>query len=250
MLFTFNDLEVDPRILESTTNSVLTQKIPKEHGLRTLLHVIINTKPAKKNEANICVQSVQGMNYKFLPSLLTELFLLITPPSFWLCKDPMSQEEVKCKPHIELSPVTTSSIIQAVNQGLLQSIILVEETKVTKAFDQNSVMKNKTKSLGITIDGQSSFWSKVSANALRGWIGATKDNFKDEFDADPTVYLMLKNQHNKGETKYEFVDDVTMGLTKRAFLNWEDRDIHTINGLVSEIPKPIVQCFAIMSANF
>ena len=61
---------------------------------------------------------------------------------------------------------------------------------------------------------------------------------------------MIKNLHNDSETKYEFIDDVTLGLTKRAYLNWADRDINTINGLESEQPKSIRQCFAIMQANF
>lgn len=250
LLFTFNDLEVDPRILESMSNDVLTQKIPDKHGLRTLLHIVITTKPVAKNEANICIQSVQGMSFKFLPALFAELLYIIYDDIFWTANDSMSQEEIKCKPHVEISSVTTGSIIQAVNQGLLQSIVLVEETKVTKAFDQNSVMKNKTKNLSIEIEDSSSFLRKVSPNGFMKWISTTKANFKDEFDADPRVFLMLKNQHNKSETKFEYVDDVMMGLTKRAYLNWGDRDINTINSLVSETPKSISQCFTIMIANF
>ncbi|MCM1959012.1 hypothetical protein NCZ17_06460 [Acinetobacter modestus] len=250
LLFTFNDIEVDPRVLESVSNSVLTQKIPEKHGLRTLLHIVINTNPVNPNEANLCVQSVQGMSYKFLPSLFSELLLLVYEDKFWIDADPMTQEEVNLKPHIEISSVTTSSIINAVNQGLLKGISLVEESNITSAFDQNNVMKNKIKTLNISIDDHSSFLSNITPTGLKNWLDSTKSNCRGEFSTDPKVYLMLKNQHNSGETKYEFVDDVTMGLTKRAYLNWEDRDINTINGLVSEKPLPIKQCFAIMLSNF
>ncbi|WP_312087531.1 hypothetical protein [Acinetobacter variabilis] len=250
LLFTFNDLEVDPRILENTKNNVLTQKIPKEHGLRTLLHVIIKTKPVSKTEANLCVQLVPGMSQKFIPALFAELFSLTYDSQFWIATDPMTQDEIKCKPQVNVTPVTTSSIIEAVNKGLLQSIVLVEQTKVTQSFDQHSVLKDQTKSLGITISNNSSFLSKLTPNTLKNWLENTKQNYKSEFKADPKTYLMIRNQHNKGETKYEYIDDVTLGLTKRAYLNWEDRDINTINGLESKEPKPITQCFAIMQDNF
>ncbi|MFV5390868.1 hypothetical protein VXO80_04425 [Acinetobacter towneri] len=250
LLFTFNDLEVDPRILENAKDNVLTQKIPKEHGLRTLLHVIILTKPVSKTEANLCVQLVPGMNQRFIPALITELFFLTYDSKFWVATDPMTQDEIKCKPQVAVTSVTTSSIIEAVKQGLLQSIVLVEQTKVTQSFDQNSVLKDQTKSLGITIGDNHSFLSKLTPDTLKAWLDKTKKNYKGEFKAEPKTFLMIKNSHNNGETKYEYVDDVTLGLTKRAYLNWEDRDINTINGLESEEPKPIVQCFAIMQANF
>ncbi|WP_336955027.1 hypothetical protein [Acinetobacter johnsonii] len=250
LLFTFNDLEVDPRILENAKNNVLTQKIPKAHGLRTLLHIVIKTKPVSKTEANLCVQLVSGMSQKFIPALMTELFSLTYDPEFWVATDPMTQEEIKCKPLVGVTSVTTSSILEAVNRGLLQSIVLVEQTKVTHTFDQNSVLKDQTKSLGITVEDNHSFLSKLTPDSLKGWLNKTKSNYKNEFKADPKTYLMIRNLHNNSETKYEYVDDVTLGLTKRAYLNWADRDINTINGLESEQPKPIVQCFAIMQANF
>jgi hypothetical protein len=250
LLFTFNDLEVDPRILENAKNNVLTQKIPKEHGLRTLLHMVIKTKPVSKTEANLCIQLVSGMSQKFIPALLTELFTLTYDSNFWVAADPMTQEEIKCKPLVDVTSVTTSSIIEAVNRGLLQSIILVEQTKVTHSFDQNSVLKDQTKSLGITVEDNHSFLSKLKPDSLKGWLEKTKSNYKNEFKAEPKTYLMIKNLHNNSETKYEYVDDVTLGLTKRAYLNWADRDINTINGLESEQPKPIVQCFAIMQSSF
>ncbi|EMH8643249.1 hypothetical protein RGM02_003748, partial [Acinetobacter baumannii] len=193
LLFTFNDLEVDPRILENTKNNVLTQKIPKEHGLRTLLHVIIKTKPVQKTEANLCIQLVPGMSQKFIPALLTELFYLTYDSSFWFATDPMTQEEIKCKPLVEVTSVTTSSIIEAVNRGLLQSIILVEQTKVTQSFDQNSVLKDQTKSLGITIEDNHSFLSKLTPESLKKWLNRTKSNYKNEFTTDPKTYLMIKN---------------------------------------------------------
>lgn len=250
LLFTFNDLEVDPRILENAKNNVLTQKIPKEHGLRTLLHMVIKTKPVSKTEANLCIQLVSGMSQKFIPALLTELFTLTYDSNFWVAADPMTQEEIKCKPLVDVTSVTTSSIIEAVNRGLLQSIILVEQTKVTHSFDQNSVLKDQTKSLGITVEDNHSFLSKLKPDSLKRWLEKTKSNYKNEFKAEPKTYLMIKNLHNNSETKYEYVDDVTLGLTKRAYLNWADRDINTINGLESEQPKPIVQCFAIMQSSF
>ncbi|UOH20440.1 hypothetical protein [Acinetobacter sp. NyZ410] len=250
LLFTFNDLEVDPRILENAKNNVLTQKIPKEHGLRTLLHVIIKTNPVSKTESNLCVQAVAGMSFKFLPALITELFNLIYPDNFWSAKDPMSQENIKCKPQVDISAVTTSSIIEAVNRGLLQSITLVEETKVTQSFDQNSVLKKQTKSVGITVEDNHSFLSKLTPITFKKWLDQTKNNYKKEFSSSPKTYLMIKNLHNDSETKYEFIDDVTLGLTKRAYLNWADRDINTINGLESEQPNSIRQCFAIMQSNF
>ncbi len=250
LLFTFNDLEVDPRILENAKNNVLTQKIPKEHGLRTLLHIVIKTKPVSKTEANLCVQLVSGMSQKFISALITELFSLTYDSEFWVATDPMTQEEIKCKPLVGVTSVTTSSILEAVNRGLLQSIVLVEQTKVTHTFDQNSVLKDQTKSLGITVQDNHSFLSKLTPDSLKRWLNKTKSNYQNEFKADPKTYLMIRNLHNNGETKYEYVDDVTLGLTKRAYLNWADRDINTINGLESEQPKPIVQCFAIMQSNF
>lgn len=250
LLFTFNDLEVDPRILENTKNNVLTQKIPKEHGLRTLLHMVIKTNPVSETEANLCVQLVSGMSQKFIPALISELFSITYDPQYWIEADPMTQDEIKCKPLVEVKSVTTSSIIEAVNRGLLQSIVLVEQSKVTQSFDQNSVLKEQTKSLGITIEDNHSFLSKLTPDSLKGWLQKTKSNYKSEFKAEPKTFLMIRNLHNNSETKYEYVDDVTLGLTKRAYLNWADRDINTINGLESKEPKPIVQCFAIMQANF
>lgn len=250
LLFTFNDLEVDPRILENTKNNVLTQKIPKEHGLRTLLHIVIKTKSTSKTEANLCVQLVSGMSQKFISALFTELFMLTYESDFWISTDPMTQEKINCKPLVEITSVTTSSLLEAVNKGLLQSIILVEQTKVTNSFDQHSVLKDQTKSLGITVEDNHSFLSKLTPDSLKGWLNTTKKNYRNEFKSEPRTYLMIRNLHNTSETKYEYVDDVTLGLTKRAYLNWADRDINTINGLESEQPKPIVQCFAIMQSNF
>jgi len=250
LLFTFNDCEVDPRIVESLQNSVLAQVVPEEHGVRSLLHIIIKTDVHSEHEANFCVQSIMGLHQNYIKGILVELFKLAFEPEFWIVKDPVEEKEINCKPYIEISAVTTSSIIEAVNKGLLREIEFFEREEVSKSFDENNVLGKKTKNISFTIDDKTSFMSKLNPNQLRGFIGDLYKKNKDDFEGAPKVFLMLKNSHNKGETRYEYSDDVTSGLTKRVYLNWEDRDINTIKSLESTKITAIPQCYDIMLEGF
>lgn len=50
LLFTYNDIEVDPRILEDRSNNVLTQDIPDQHGQRTLLHIVFKPDSSQRSQ--------------------------------------------------------------------------------------------------------------------------------------------------------------------------------------------------------
>lgn len=250
LLFTFNDREADPRIVENLQNSVLAQVIPEEHGVRTLLHIIVKTDVTDKNKANLCVQSVQGMHLNYLKSIFIELLTLTQEQAYWIVNDPMTESNIQCKPYIEISAVTTSSIIEAVNKGLLKEIEFVEKAEVSENFDEHNVLGKKVKNLSFTIDDKTAFMGKVSSTGFTKFVSELLKKNKKDFDSTPKIYLMLKNPHNKGETKYEYLDDVTSGLTKRIYLNWEDRDIETIKRLESTNPKAIDQCYDMMISGF
>ncbi|MDO7243402.1 hypothetical protein Q5M44_02490 [Acinetobacter pittii] len=250
LLFTFNDCEVDPRIVENLKNNVLAQVVPDEHGVRSLLHIVIKTDVTDKNEANLCVQSVAGMHQNYLQAIFIELLNLTQDPDYWVVNDPMTESDIQCKPHIEIASVTTSSIIEAVNKGFLREIEFVEKAEVSESFDEHNVLGKKVKNLSFTIEDKTSFMGKISSLSFGKFINNLLEKNKDDFEAKPKIYLMLKNNHNNGETKYEYLDDVMSGLTKRVYLNWEDRDIETIKKLESTSPKAIGQCYDIMLSNF
>lgn len=250
LLFTFNDCEVDPRIVENLKNNVLAQVVPEEHGVRTLLHIIINTDISSENEANLCVQSIAGMNQNYLKAIFAELLNLTQEPEYWIAQDPISNEDIKCKPLIEISSVTTSSIIEAVNKGLLSEVEFVEKVSVDQTFDENNVLGKKIKNVSFTIDDKTSFLGRINAKGFQNFISNLFSKNKEDFEGAATTYLTIKNQHNKGETRYEYLEDVTSGLTKRVYLNWEDRDIDTIHCLESTEIKSITQCFERMLSGF
>lgn len=250
LLFTFNDKQVDPRVLESREKDVLAQEIPDTHGLRTLLHIVIKKNVINRRYSNLCIQTVSGLSGNYTKSLFCELFSMIYDDSFWLEKDPVTEKNVKCKPEVEIDPVTTSSIIDAVNKGLLNSMQLVEQSEVDSGFDENNVLKDVTKTLGIKVDDKRSFFEKISPAAFKNWIDSIKSKSQNQFDGDPNVYLIIKSPQNKGEIKYPYTDDVTTGLIKRAYLNWEDRNTETTKALIKKDPTAINQCYDKMIDNF
>lgn len=250
LLFAFNDCEVDPRIVEDLGNSVLAQMVPDEHGVRTLLHIIIKTDVVSENEANICIQSINGMHRNYLSGMFIELCNLVFEVDFWLVKDPMTAADIKCKPAIEIGSVTTSSIIEAVNKGLLREVEFVEREEVDRKFDENDVIGKKVKNVSFTIEDKKSFMSRLNPKSLKGFLDDMLSKSKDDFEGIPQTFLILKNSHNNGDTRYEYLDDVTSGLAKRTYLNWEDRDIKTIKALESTTIESIPQCYETMIAGF
>lgn len=228
----------------------MAQVVPEEHGVRSLLHIVVRTDVTNKNDANLCVQSVSGMHQNYLQAIFIELLKLTQDPSYWVVNDPMTELEIPCKPHIEISSVTTSSIIEAVNKGLLREIEFVEKAEVSETFDEYNVLGKKVKNLAFTIDDKTSFMRKITPTGFGKYVGELLEKNKKDFESIPKIYLMLKNKHNNGETKYEYLDDVTSGLTKRVYLNWEDRDIETIKKLESTSPKAITQCYDVMLSDF
>ena len=250
LLFAFNDCEVDPRIVESLGNSVLAQVVPEEHGVRSLLHVVIKTDTVSENEANLCIQSVMGMHRNYLSGMLIELCNLVYSADFWIAKDPVLETDIQCKPCVEIASVTTSSIIEAVNKGLLREIEFLERDEVDRQFDENDVIGKRTKNVSFTINDKTSFMSKLKPSNFKGFVNNLFEKSKADFEGIPKVYLILKNSHNNGEAKYQYLDDVTSGLAKRVYLNWEDRDIQTIKSLESTKIQSIPQCYDTMLSGF
>src|SRR5699024_7144056 len=92
MLCTFNDTEVDPRLLANISDSVLTQEIPNEYGQRTLLHLVFKPDQIDPSQANVSIQVINGFTKNYIIRLITQLIKLIkSDEGFWKDKDPMTQ---------------------------------------------------------------------------------------------------------------------------------------------------------------
>lgn len=250
LLLTYNDIEVDPRILEDKADNVLTQEIPDQHGQRTLLHIVVKPK-SQLNEANICIQNILGLNKDFLLKLLRELINLAYPDEKdWAAVDSMTNKDIKTKPEVELSSVTDNQIIDAVNKGLLRDIYFTERSESPSKFDMSKHLTEERMTLSIKVEKKDSFFKKAKEKDLFEWIKAVRKNKQSNFKGEPHTFLIMQDPQTKSEVKHEFLEDSITGFKKKSYLNWEDRETDTHNLLKSEDPEPIPQFFLTMTKNF
>ncbi len=245
-LFTFNDVEVDPRVLEDLSDNVVTQEIPDQHGQRTLLHIVI--KPASgMNDANISIQNITGLKKDFLLRLFRNLTLLAySNDEYWLEKDPMTQADIRCKPEIELNAVTSDEIIEAINNGLLKNIYFVERTQSLDKFDTANYLDEEKLALTIKPSKNVRFFKNAKKEDIFEWVKKVRSNKHDKFKETPQTYLIIQDPQTKTEVKHEFLETSIMGFTKKSVLRWEDREPKTHNLLKSESPMSIPQFFSTM----
>lgn len=250
MLCTFNDTEVDPRLLANQSDDVLTQLIPDTFGQRTLLHIVLKPNDHQNAYANISIQDVTGFRKDYVIRFFTRLVSLINDDEiFWKANDPMTQKEVLLKPNIELSPVTDDNVIQAINDGYLRGIMLSERTSSTSKFDTTNHIVEENARLTIKIAKDDSFFQKASKVDIFEWFKKVI-NEKGEAFKDPQTYLIIKDPQTGSEVPHEFINDFIMGFTKKAYVKWNDRVPDTHDQIKSEKPKPIPQFFAKMIENF
>lgn len=249
LLFTYNDIEVDPRILEDRSNNVLTQDIPDQHGQRTYYISFLN--PTRHNEANVSIQYIQGLSKEYL----LRLFIKLTELSYsdlenWVAVDPMTNKDIKTKPVVELLPVTSSEIIDAVNNGFLRDIFFAQRSESPSKFDTVNHLKEEHKTLSIKVEKNDSFFKKAKEEDLFDWIKSVRKNRSSVFKDEPQTFLIVQDPQTKSDVKHEFLEDSITGFRKKAYLNWEDREVGTHDLLKSENPKSIPQFFSKMIENF
>lgn len=250
LLLTYNDVEVDPRILEDGADNVLTQEIPDQHGQRTLLHIVIKPN-SQLNKANICIQNILGLNKDFLLRLFRELITLAYPnKEDWAAVDSMTSNNIKTKPEVELSSVTDNKIIDAVNKGLLRDIFFTERSESPNKFDTSHHLIEEKMTLSIKVEKGDSFFKKAKEKDLFEWIKSVRKSKQSKFKGEPHTFLIVQDPQTKSDIKHEFLEDSITGFKKKAYLNWEDREANTHNLLKSEDPKPIPQFFLTMTKNF
>lgn len=250
LLLTYNDIEVDPRILEDKADNVLTQEIPDQHGQRTLLHVVIKPN-SQLNEANICIQNILGLNKDFLLRLLRELINLAYPDEKdWAAIDSMTNKHIKTRAEVELSSVTDNQIIDAVNKGLLRDIFFAERSESPNKFDMSKHLTEEKVTLSIKVERDDSFFKKAKEKDVFAWIKAVRKNKRSKFKGEPHTFLIIQDPQTKSEVKHEFLEDSITGFKKKAYLSWEDREADTHNLLKSENPEHIPQFFLTMTKNF
>ena len=249
LLLTYNDVEVDPRILEDGEDNVLTQEIPDQHGQRTLLHIVVKPN-SKLNEANICIQNILGLNKDFLLRLFKELIILAYPDQDdWVEVDSMTNKDIKTKPEIELLSVTDNQIIDAINEGLLRDVFFTERSDSPSKFDMSHYLTEEKMNLSIKVEKEDPFFKKAKEKDLFEWIKSVRKSKKSRFKGEPQTFLIVQDPQTKSDVKHEFLEDSITGFKKKAYLNWEDREVDTHKLLKSEDPKPIPQFFLTMIKN-
>lgn len=249
LLFTFNDKQVDPRILEDQQSNVLSQPIPEMHGQRTLLHIVIKPSKNPKAHANMSVQAVAGVSKECLLRIITHLTLLVSEEDLWVDKDPMTQKEINCKPHAEISPVSSDTIIKAVQDGLLRGVFLTERSDSKSNFDQANYIKETKQTILLRIT-QSTQFNGITDTGLRSWIKRVAASKKSAFQGDPNTYLIIKDPKTNSEIQHEVLNNTIMGFTKKEYLKWEDREPITTKKLRQETPDSIPQFYKIMIEGF
>lgn len=250
MLCTFNDTEVDPRLLSDTSDSVLTQEIPDEYGQRTLLHIVFKLKQDHPSKANISIQAVTGFSKEYIIRLITKLIKLTKDDnSFWKDSDPMTQKDVAIVPHVEMSQVTDENIISAINDGFLRGVVLKERNSDKEKFDVKNHITEKDLRLTIKVSQNDSFFQKAKEQDIFSWIKRVAKGKSEGFE-DPTSYLLMKDPQSSSEVLHEFHNDTITGFAKKSYLKWEDREPDTHDKIKQENPTPIIQFYDKMINNF
>jgi len=250
MLCTFNDTEVDPRLLSDTSDSVLTQEIPDEYGKRTLLHIVFKLDQTHPSKANISIQAVTGFTKEYIVRLIIKLIKLTKDDSnFWKASDPMTQKDVAIAPHVEMSQVTDESIISAINDGFLRGVVLKERNSDKEKFDVTNHLTEKDLRLTIKVSQNDSFFQKAKERDIFSWIKRVAKKKSEGFE-DPTSYLLMKDPQSSSEILHEFHNDAITGFAKKSYLKWEDREPDTHDKIKQENPTPIIQFYDKMIDNF
>ncbi|WP_440454951.1 hypothetical protein [Psychrobacter sp. ASPA161_9] len=250
MLCTFNDTEVDPRLLSDTSDSVLTQEIPDEYGQRTLLHIVFKLDQTHPSKANISIQAVTGFTKDYIVRLITRLIKLTKDDnSFWKASDPMTQKDVAIAPYVEMSQVTDESIISAINDGFLRGVVLKERNSDKEKFDVTNHLTEKDLRLTIKVSQNDSFFQKAKEQDIFSWIKRVAKKKSEGFE-DPTSYLLMKDPQSSSEILHEFHNDAITGFAKKSYLKWEDREPDTHDKIKQENPTPIIQFYDKMIDSF
>lgn len=243
LLFTFNDKQVDPRFLTNSDDNILAQPIPnEEYGQRNLLHIVINP-----NHSNICVQNIIGFTKEYLQRLFIKLIDLVSDDDIWIVNDPVNpDEEITCKPFVEISNLTTDTVLQTIQNGGLRGLVITQNDYELSGFDrENYLTQQKTQ---ITIRAQSDSFINIARDRLIGWarqVTAEKTNLDN-----PTISLLVKDPQTGSEVQHEILNNIVEGFSKKVFLNWDDRTEDTTRDVASKIPKPIAQFYATMINGF
>ena len=253
LLFSFNDQQVDDRIIEDKEVNRLAQRIPDTHGQRTVLHVIIKTEECSISSSNLCVQHIPGMTKRHIKLLFESLLQLfeIEDPEFWKESDSVTESEVTCKPHIEIKAVTSDDIIDAINNGLLRGVQFVERKKSNEEFDIENKLKQSTKILQFRLDNNEQLFkgSNTFKSALN-WVNRIREHNSDEFQDTPRSYLIIKHPQTGAEINREISEGVLDGFTKREYIEYEDRELDTIKQINSQEPVEVTQFFQKMADGF
>lgn len=242
LLCSFNDKEVDPRLLADSQDNVLSQPIPNEdYAQRTLLHIVVSPKHGK-----ICIQNITGLTKKHLKKFIIILIERVAPDDIWNAIDPVTEKEVSCKPCVELNFATTDKVLDIVNNGGLRGLVMTKQKPANSKFDkENHLTQQKTE---ITIRANPKNFVKQTKDTLIGWMNKIKKE-KSQLD-NPSISLLIEDPQTKSEVKHEILDDMIDGFSQKCFLNWGDRDENTHRDIANKIPTPIAQFYARMIENF
>ena len=242
LLCSFNDKEVDPRLLADNQDNVLSQPIPNEdYGQRTLLHIVISPEHGK-----ICIQNITGLTKKHLKKFIIKLIELVAPDDIWNAIDPVTEKEVSCKPCVELSFATTDKVLDIVNNGGLRGLVITEQKPANSKFDkENHLTQQKTE---VTIRTKPKSFVEQTKDTLIGWANKVKKE-KSQLN-NPSISLLITDPQTKSEVKHEILNGVIDGFSQKCFLNWGDRDENTHRDIANKIPTPIAQFYARMIGNF
>lgn len=250
MLCTFNDKEVDPRLLSNSSDSVLTQEIPNEYGQRTLLHLVFKLDQTHPSKANVSIQAVTGFTKDYIIRLITKLIILTKNDNdFWKASDPMTQKDITIVPHIEMDQVTDDSIISAINDGFLRGLVLKERNSDKGNFDVKNHLTETDLKLTIKVSKKDSFFQQAKEQDIFSWIKRVAKKHSNGFEY-PTSYLLMKDPQSSSEVLHEFHNDAISGFAKKAYLKWEDREPATHDKIKQETPVPIIQFYTKMITSF
>ncbi|AKG10858.1 hypothetical protein [Moraxella bovoculi] len=242
LLFSFNDKEVDPRLLTDNQDNVLAQPIPNEnYGQRTLLHIVISPKHGK-----ICVQNITGFGKEKLQKLIIKLVELVSPNDIWTATDSVTGKDVQCKPCVEINFSTTDAVLSIINNGGLRGLVISERKPANSKFDKDNGLTQQNTEITIRADPKSRV--KQTKDTLIGWakkITKEKSNL-----TNPNISLLIKDPQTQSEVKHEILNGVIDGFSHKCFLNWNDRSEDTHKGIANKIPTPIAQFYDTMTENF
>ncbi|AKG19269.1 hypothetical protein AAX09_07655 [Moraxella bovoculi] len=242
LLFTYNDKEVDARMLANQQDGVLVQAIPgEEYGQRTLLHIVIDTKNDK-----ISVQKIEGFTKDYLIRLIKALMDLTAADDTWEVKDPVTNDDIACMPHIQLNHAMSDKVVEIIKDGGLRGIVFSEREDANSKFDFDHHITTANTDIVIRAEGKS--FLGHTKDALFGWMSAVEKE-KSTLD-NPRVSLLIKDPQTGSEVKHEVLNGVIDGFAQKTFLGWDERKPETTQGLSSEKPIPIKQFYDKMIENF